>query len=226
MKTFLLTLSAVFFSAIAQAGSFESDYGIGIVSVHPYNYLSVSFWKTPKDKIAYDQLYFENDSGSPKLRCGFSTTGIDSVPAWFSPESFCLDEYKLRFNMRCIRRENGWCEVMVNNKTGEVKWVELGADIQFHSWEEFYKSMVSVEMLTGDPKLFEKPSGKSKSSIIASQAEAGSRQLIRAVRIEGEWMYVEVTEYDASHKEISRRQGWVRWRDADKPLIGYTILSC
>ena len=226
MKKLVLSC-LIFFTALAvRAGGFETHYGIGVVNIKPYNFFSISFWKMPKDKVPYDELYFQRDSGNSKLRCGFSTTGIDSVPAWFAPELFSFTEERMRIAMRCIRKEENWCQVVVNNATGELKWIELGTDIVFSDWSAFYQSMATVEIVSGSPQLFEKPSAKSKFILIKTKQEAGAKQMIRAKKIQGIWMYVEVTEFDAEHKETGRKSGWIRWRDSEKPLIIYNILSC
>lgn len=180
----------------------------------------------PKDKVPYDELYFQRDSGSAALHCGFSTTGLDSVPSWFAPEFFSLDDGKAKITLRCIRRDENWCQVVVNNKTGEVKWMELGTDIVFSDWSAFYLSMNAVEIVSGTPQLYEKPNAKSKPVLIKTKEEAGCRQIIRPLKLQGNWMYVEVTERDAELKETGKRQGWIRWRDSEKPLIIYNVPPC
>lgn len=226
MKKCILFYCVFLFSLAVRAGGFEMHYGIGIISVNPYNYFSISFWQSPKDKMPFDELYFQRDSGSPLLRCGFSTTGIDSIVPWFAPETFMIEDEKMRFSMRCIRKEENWCQVVVNNTTGEMKWIQLGMDIEFRNWEDFYKSVSGVEIISGKPILYEKPSAKSKFILIKSKQEAGMSQIIRTQKIQGNWMYVEVIERDESMKEIGKRSGWIQWRDADKPLIAYNIMGC
>lgn len=179
----------------------------------------------PKDKIPYDEIYFQRDSSSSKLKCGFSTTGIDSVPSWFAPEFFSLAEGNAKITMRCIRKDENWCQVVVNNKTGEQKWIELGNDIVFADWLAFYLSAQNIEFSSENPQLHEKPNAKSRSVPVETKETSGSELLIRPVKIQGNWMYVELAERDVSGKETAKRSGWIRWRDSEKPLIRYNLRS-
>jgi hypothetical protein len=144
---------------LVRAGSFETTYGIGVVHVIPYNYFFVEFWKTPKDAIPYDRLYFYRDTVPATLRCGFATTGDDSIPAWFRPEALKLSK-SLRLDMFCIEKDEDWCKVVVNRLTGETKWVQLGMDIKFMDWNTLFHSVKSVKLVTEDAALYEQASKK------------------------------------------------------------------
>jgi hypothetical protein len=208
-----------------RAGRFETSYGIGVITIEPYNYFSLRFWKDKKDKMPHDELYFQRDSGRNKLSYGFSTTGLDSVPAWFRPETFLITDTEKRIEMRCIWKDEKWCQVVVNNKTGELKWLELGVDVIFLDWGSFYARKGTIQIPAGKTFLYEESNAKSNKSKIRTTALPGQTMLIRALKTNGDWMYIEIIERDADMKEVNRQKGWIRWRDQEKPLIEYRAIN-
>jgi hypothetical protein len=215
-----LILSLSLLSSTMRADAFEDRYGLGVVHVVPYNFFSLDFWKNPEDVSAFDHISFRRDSVPFSLRCGFATTGDDSVPAWFEPEIFILNPAPRRLDMCCLDRDGNWCNVVVNKKTNETKWVELGFDVTFLEWADFFKTISNLGFNSPDKLLYEKPDQKAKADPVVQQ---GAYQVIKSLNLDGMWMQVDIIEQDANHVEISRRQGWIKWRDSSQMLVNYVL---
>jgi hypothetical protein len=220
-RTLLTLLLVNLLSLSARCGEFEDRYGIGTVLVEPYNFFSLAFWAAPNDVMPYDQVYFFRDSLQDRLHFQFATMAKDSLPAWFSPEIYTNNAGKYRITFVCLQRSENWCRIVINKSTGLSKWVELGVDIFFEDWGKFFSRLPGVTIAEGDALLYESPKEKAKTSRIRLSAEAGNAQLVRAKKIDGMWMQVEVTEYDDQQHETGKRTGWIRWRDEAKMFLRY-----
>ncbi|HLG04320.1 MAG TPA: hypothetical protein VI731_12050 [Bacteroidia bacterium] len=225
-KAFLLFLFPFFLHQPVQADGFAERNGIGVVHAAPYNHFHIDFFKNANDRQPHDKIFFERDSLSLQLKPGFATTEQDSVPAWFNPEIFYIGPEINRLDFFCLEKEGQWARIITNKKTGETKWVQLGPDIQFQNWHAFFQTVANVEIFANDPFLFTKPAEKSAKQKIASKMQAGERQQILPLKVEGKWMYVEVIRFDENHKEESRVKGWIKWRDNQNFLIGYNLIGC
>ncbi len=225
MKHISSIVCFLFLANTATAGAFEEKYGIGMVHVSPYTYFSLDFWKKPGDIVPAERIYFYRDTVSSQLHFHSATAGTDTMPAWFAPELFLITPDFTRIDLRCVEKEGNWCKVIVNNYGG-TKWMELGMDVEFYDWGKFYTSIASVEIIAGKALLYEKPVAKGKTVKLKTKAEAGARQTLRPLGVQGEWMEVEVTTRDDNGDETGKRTGWIRWRDPETLFISYNVLNC
>lgn len=211
--------------AVVRCGEFEDRYGIGTVKVEPYNFFSLSFWTAPKDVMPFEQVYFFRDSLQDHLHFQFAMTGKDTAPWWFSPVIFQVKSEVKQISFYCLEREDDWCRVVVNNTTGQTKWLQLGVDVRFEEWTLFFSAMGSIDITEGDALLYESPKDKAKSSPLKKKADSGNSQLIRAKKVEGNWMQVEVTDRDQNNIITGKRTGWIKWRNESELLVGYNFVA-
>lgn len=205
-----------------RCGDFEDRYGIGVVHVEPYNYFSLAFWATPHDVMPVEQVYFYRDSLQDHLHYEFATSGKDTAPPWFSPLLFSIRPNMKRIDFYCIERNEDWCRVVVNSATGETKWIETGVDVRLLSWTQFFKNVACIQPSTSE-LLYEKPDARSRNEPIAGE---NAKPEIKVLKVEGEWMNIEVISYDSGHRETARKSGWIRWRDDKDMRIPWRLTGC
>jgi hypothetical protein len=223
-KRIILFLLLVLLNISSRAGAFEEQNGIGTVQVFPYNFFSIDFWKGPsiEKPFVYDEISFLTDT-SRVLRCQFSSTGSDSIPAWFDPQEFVFTKQEKIFLLTCVSRKDNWCEVIVNKKTGVTKWVELGFDVTFGDWQTFLPKSKSIEIVKGDSLLFETPTTSSISSPINLNWDHSYKQEMHCMQVQGMWMQIEITELNEFGGIINKRNGWIRWRDENEMFVQYFV---
>jgi hypothetical protein len=169
-----------------------------------YFYSSADFSKLPSVMSVADSLTFFKSE---------HYIDIATAPPWFVPEVMKLD-YDLLF-LRAVTLSQNWLEVIVNQQTGETRWVDRHA-VDFIHWPDFLLEVFAVEI--ADPEsnpLRIKP--LSHASIVPVSAGA----VLHPIAIQGDWMKVVVGEIPDSNSPT----GWIRWRDGDRLLITYSLLS-
>jgi hypothetical protein len=105
-------------------------------------------------------------------------------------------------------------EVVVNRETGQTRWVDRQA-VEFFEWPDFLLKAVAVEAL--DPEANPIRSGPDESTPILSSAPAD----LRPVAVRGSWLQVST----AGLADRIVPTGWIRWRDGDRLLVSYSLLS-
>ena len=105
-------------------------------------------------------------------------------------------------------------EVSVKDKMHKISFVDrFAGEIQY--WPEFLLRVNSVELLPGsDQKIRIKPLDYAGEVII-------EYDFLKPVLIQDEWMSVEL--YDQDYNRLGK--GWIRWKDDNKLLISYSLLS-
>ncbi len=219
-----LLLAALFFLPfICTATAFDEHYGIGTVHIVPYNFFALDFYSHANDASPFDEVNFSKDKKANDLHFQFATSGADTIPSWYRPECFHTTDGEFRIEMFCIEKQNDWCKVMVNPATGLTKWVHLGADVVYYDWTAFFTSFASVAIISGEPKLFSKPSLSAKSDPLLTKMEAGGTQLIQAEKVEGAWMQVRVIKFTYNMEQTSSTEGWIQWHDDANLFLTYDL---
>jgi hypothetical protein len=206
-----------------KADGFDEHCGIGVVDIAPYNFFSLDFYKRPGEIISDDEVYFFRDSIKPVLKYKFSSTGSDSIPAWFDPQLFVITKEQKKFQLYCVEKYGDWCRVITNKKLGITKWVELGFDVTFSEWQTFFVTVKNIEIIKGDSLLFDSPSNTAKTSPINLNYDHSYKQQMHCKEVQGMWMSVEIIELDEFGKVINKRTGWIKWRNDEQMLIVYYV---
>ncbi|HMB92043.1 MAG TPA: hypothetical protein VKP65_14405 [Rhodothermales bacterium] len=199
---------------ILLAGAPDPPLGVGVVVPHQSLDHPLYFFDRPHDSaweqhVPMDSLTFQE---------GPYHIVMDHVPSGFAPLLQKLD-YQILFLQAKTLTSAGWIEVILNQETGEVAWVRH-RDITFSTWEDFLLGVFAVEIL--DPasnRLVANP-GNHAADVWSLAAE---RQAFRPLAIQGNWMRVAPMEDGQVDKDA--RRAWIRWRDEDRLLIQYALLS-
>jgi hypothetical protein len=137
---------------------------------------------------------------------------ITMAPPWFWPEVMKLD-YDLLF-LRALTLTKNWIEVVVNTETGQTSWVDRHA-VAFIDWPDFLLDVYAVEVT--DPaanKVLLKP--LDHAAVLADASIP-----LTPLAVQGSWLQV-------STNGLADRivpTGWIRWRDGDRLLITFSLLS-
>jgi hypothetical protein len=138
------------------------------------------------------------------------------------PETLKLD-YDLLF-LRATSISRFWIEVIVNDSSERPRsfprtaWVAREA-VTFRPWTEFLLEVFSIE--PRDPSTNPLRSGPGEEfPVIAPGAESGESGF-RVLAVEGSWARVEAEDAN----ETAQLRGWIRWRDGDRLIVFYYLLS-
>lgn len=183
--------------------------GVGIVSPHltpeqPLYFYSVRDYDTmPYQLTPVDSLTFKR---------GDYHIDIATAPPWFVPESFKLDYDLLTMRAKTLARQ--WIEVVVNQQTGETRWVSRQA-VDFQPWPDFLLNVVAVEVPNPDinpirARPFE-----------AASVVAKTTALLQPLAVQGEWLQVGPSMLG----DEAAPKGWIRWTDGERLLLVYSLLS-
>jgi hypothetical protein len=194
------------------AGPTDPPLGVGVVEPHQLTTQPLLFFDRPLPGVptphaAVDSLTF---------REGPYHIEIDHAPPGFAPFHQKLDYQMLFLQATTIR--SSWIEVVLNQETGETAWVRHH-DVIFSTWEDFLLGVFDVEII--DPASNRLRSGPTEHG--ADMGAAAARQSFRPLAIQGNWM--RVAPMVDGRVDEDARSVWIRWRDEDRLLIHYSLLS-
>lgn len=169
-----------------------------------YLYSEKNLNAKPGNKIPSDSVTFK--------KLGYNIV-MDHYPQWFAPIMEKLD-YNI-FYISVKKFGNSYVEVIANEETNKTVYVERDTG-DFVSWEEFLLSMHSVELISEGQKVFDNPMIKSGGKVY------GTGTFFKPKFIQGNWMQVEILGKDF---KTTGQTGWIRWREHNKLLIRYNLLS-
>lgn len=199
---------------ILLAGLPDPSLGVGVVAPHQRLDRPLYFFNRPhgsagEQHVPIDSLTFQE---------GPYHTVIDHAPSGFAPLHQKLDYQILLLQAKSITSA-GWVEVLLNQETGAAAWVRLH-DVAFSTWEDFLLGVYAVEILAPAANRLVANPGNHAADV---GSVAAARQAFRPQAIQGNWMCVAPME-DGQVDEDARR-AWIRWRDEDRLLIQYALLS-
>lgn len=169
-----------------------------------YFYGNITLEKSLQEHMPIDSITFKQREYG-----GFD---IATAPPWLVPEHLKLDYDMLYFKVKSVSRD--FIEVVVNATNNQTSFVDIYAGKLLY-WPEFLLSVHSVEFLEPSrQKVYARP-------FDAAGTIATPYSFFRPIKIENEWMYVELQ--DNGFKEVAK--GWIRWQKDGKLLITYSLLS-
>ena len=196
-------------SSVEQPASVET-LGVGLVKPRLLTGQRLYFYNRPEDDRVpammppLDSLVFGE---------GRHHVDIKSAPPWFWPEVMKMDYGLLLLRARTLKKN--WIEVVVNQQTGLTRWVDRQA-VEFIDWPTFLLNVVAVEVTDAVANPIRvKP--LDHAGILAEAPDIP----LPPLAIRGSWMQV-------STADVADRMppsGWIRWRDDDRLLIRYSLLS-
>jgi hypothetical protein len=206
---FFLVLTLAFCGGHAQGQVSTTSNSVGLI-VLSKNY-------GDKDFI---QLY--NEDGSVWYRFSFyyddSDGKFEYANAEFQPFAFHPDYFLLA--LKCVRREVGRYQVIVNEETGLRKYAKAGdPSLRFERWEDHMLTLFSVGFDRKVNPVRETPHGRVKTVV---QREVS----FQPVAVRGEWLRVKWEASRRASKEGLRyASGWVRWKQGQRLLIELFYIS-
>jgi hypothetical protein len=149
---------------------------------------------------------------SVTFRTGPHYVDIATAPPWFVPKVMKLDYGLLHLRAKTLTHH--WIEVIVNERTGATRWVDRSA-VTFEPWSVFLLGVVTVEVK--DPATNPVRSGPDGVAPVRARASA----LLRPRAVQGDWLQVDPSPLS----DAQGPAGWIRWRDGERLLITYSLLS-
>ncbi|MDC7995470.1 hypothetical protein [Altibacter sp. HG106] len=138
---------------------------------------------------------------------------IDYAPKWFEPVYDKLD-YGI-FYIGVKKLGTDYVEIIANEATAKTVYMARHNG-DFISWAEFLLTMHSVEFDKESQKVYDDPKIKSAGRIYDRNT------FFRPLFVAGDWMEVAILENDFNP---TGKTGWIRWRDGNRLLIRYNLLS-
>lgn len=173
---------------------------------HPvlYFYGNPNFEKSVREHMPTDSVVFRRlEQG------GFD---ISYAPPWLVPEHLKLDYDMLYFSVLSVGRD--FIEVNVNRFDGRTAYVNISAG-RLAYWPEFLLSVNSVEFISSKEQTIRYKPLDHAGEVTTDYT------FMRPVRIKNNWMMVYLL--DSNFKKVDK--GWIKWRENEKLLITYSLLS-
>ncbi|UZD23301.1 hypothetical protein [Algoriphagus halophytocola] len=187
-----------------------SRMGLGLFSPNYHENKVLYFYAAQhSDKPIEDQPKLDSITFSQNEHGNYT---IGTAPPWLMPEHMKLDYNILYFKILRIGKD--YLQIEGNTDTNQAFFVSKWSG-ETILWPEFILSTFMLEFPEGEKQpLRIKP--LDNASIIPHTS-----RYMRAISIQDHWVEVEVL--NEQWKPID--YGWIKWRDENKLLIQYTLLS-
>lgn len=186
-----------------------AQIGEGIVNIDFDENTKLEFYSNAQGSkpVQTIELHFRDDLNSISIK------DYGKHEEWLHPEALWL-EYEFFF-FRCTKKVKDYYEIIVDQGTGKRLWVKKSEKVVLKSWEEFLKSVLSVERM-------EKQAIKSAPEENSSVVEDNEAVFFEVVEMKGNWIKVEQAEIEeVIQKPVS---GWIKWTDGNKLLVRYSLI--
>lgn len=190
--------------------SSKTELGLGFFTPDFYNQQVLYFYGMPNvdkpvsEHLPVDSLLFQRSDGHQYE--------ITYAPPWLVPEHMKMDYEILHFKILSVNRD--FIRIDVNKTNNRYAYVDRHAG-SISYWPEFLLKVHSVEF----------PQGQSQTVRVKPLNYAGqvniNFEFMKPLQIQNEWMEVELQ--DGNFQKVGN--GWIQWRDEEKLLIQYSLLS-
>lgn len=198
------------FADLNEFSDSESDMGLGFFIPNFFEYSSFYFYgnvnleKPVNDHSPQDSITFK--------RTQYGGFDIEYAPPYFYPEHLKLD-YDMLF-LKVLTLGKDFIEVEVNRETRQIAYVDRYKG-KLHYWPEFLLSIHSVELKDNANQTVRfKP--LEHASEISTKFNFMQPQLIK-----DDWMKVDLLDNNFQ----KTGEGWIKWKQNNKLLITYSLLS-
>ena len=195
----------------------QTTLGIGLVSINFDDKTILHFYATPTDKEPKRTIVFFDDQSINS----WNIRDLDQQKEWLKPEILWLDYSKFVF--RCVKIDDNWLKIIVNNETKETLWLEKSDLTTFIDWENYLKNMFGVARLFDQKqKIRSLPTDDSEEIIYQGN------DCFQVKAMKGDWIEIFTAEYcDESYTDSKTKikSGWIKWRQGNKILIEYFTTS-
>ncbi|NBC05170.1 MAG: hypothetical protein GVY20_15920 [Bacteroidetes bacterium] len=188
----------------------NEELGLGFFTPDFYNQQVLYFYGIPNlekpvsEHLPVDSLLFQQSDGHQYQ--------ITYAPPWLVPEHLKMDYEILHFKILSLNRD--FIQIDVNKTNNRFAYVDrLAGTISY--WPDFLLNVHSVEF----------PENRIQTVRARPLNYAGQVTLdfefMKPIQIQNDWMEVELQ--DGDFQKIG--EGWIQWRDEEKLLIEYSLLS-
>lgn len=127
------------------------------------------------------------------------------------PEMHKLDYYL--FDLAVKSRRNGWLEVIVDDNTKEMLWLQENKSVKFKDWLQDMKTSFAIGRLNAESNPL-----RAKPDANAEKMNFDGNDSFNVIEMKGNWIKVNSQNMpsEATKKSIS---GWIRWRDNNSCLL-------
>ena len=205
----LLILVLTFSVGITQAQTHTTSNSVGLV-VLGKSYSNEDFIQIYNEdgSIWYRFTYYYDDSDGK-----FEYANSSFRPFAFHPDYFLLV-------LKCVRKQAGRYEVIVNEETGLLKYVKAdGPSLRFERWERHILKVFAIGFDQKVNPIRESPQGRVKTTLTANAP-------FHPVEVRGEWLRVRWMPISGAGEYATRyASGWIRWKTDQKLLVELFYIS-
>ncbi len=132
----------------------------------------------------------------------------------FRPFAFHPDYFLLA--LKCVRKETGRYEVIVNEETGLKKYVKADdPSLRFETWGGHILKVFAVGFNRKENPVLNAPQGRVKKVAIPDVP-------FHPVEVRGEWLKI---KWEAANKGARNDSGWIRWKRGERLLVELFYVS-
>lgn len=152
-------------------------------------------------------FYYDDSDGE------FEYDNVNFRPFAFHPDYFLLA-------LKCVRKEAGRYQVIVNEETRLKKYVKTNDPfLRFETWENHILKAFSVGFNRKENPVLNVPQGRVKKVVMKDSP-------FHPVGVRGEWLRVKWGVMDGTDgKRAKHNSGWIRWKKGDRLLIELFYIS-
>ena len=133
---------------------------------------------------------------------------IEYANGGFRPFAFHPDYFLLA--LKCVRRDDGRYEVVVNEETGLRKYVRAeDPALRFETWESHILKVFAVGFDLKENPVLNVPRGR-----VAKAPAPGAPY--HPVEVKGEWLKI---RWEAADGRRTAGSGWIRWKKGERLLV-------
>ena len=159
-----------------------------------------------------DFVHIYNGDGSPWYSFSFYYDDrdgkFDYANEGFRPFAFHPDYFLLA--LKCVKREGGRYEVVVNEETGLRKYVRADdPTLRFETWESHILRVFSITLDLKENPVRNAPHGR----VTKAPTRDGP---FHPVEVKGEWLKIKWGPADGGRTAGS---GWIRWKRGERLLV-------
>lgn len=206
---FILTSLTCFADIMPSSCNTIIHYGIGVLNL-PNNF-------TVYSKPNFQSVVIENVNLNPPQ----SAIVLDENPA---DKILIARSNSSHIALATVETDNedGWFEVVINQKTGQTGWVKMPNLDNFMTWKTFfctYGKNNGIYMFRDVPEAIKKLHSQDSADSQTLESFTMAKYMIFSM-IRGNWMLVTVLDITNSSKI-----GWIQWRSDDGKLYLFPNLS-
>jgi len=200
-------LTCILCLSVAGKQLFTSSNSLGLIVlskggkdfIHIYN----------EDGSLWHKFTFYYDDSDGK----FEYANENFRPFAFHPDNFLLA-------LKCVRKEAGRCEMIVNEETRLKKYVKADdPSLKFETWEEHVLNVFAVGFNRKVNPMLEAPQGRVKKVTSLDVP-------FHPVEVRGEWLKVKWDAANGTEKKGAKRNsGWIRWKKGARLLVELFYIS-